>query len=173
MCEQRGYDYVGGCLIDRLKTDGGLGAITNDRPIWDQFPLGGFVGYPILRADPRKVVLTKGWVPILQGQHLALSGMACPDAECFAQVHHFKWVDGLHNRLATRAASLRGQRVRHWKESQRFVDYYDRHGGKFDINDKRLMMGRCDPEYPHWKEAKRIAVSLNAPFRRLMDALMR
>ncbi len=172
ICERRGYHYVRGCLIDRLMANGRLGAITRDRPIWDQFPLGAFIGYPLFRADPRKVVLAKGWVPIIQGQHLAYGGNACPACDFFVQVHHFKWTEGLYERLSARSSSLKRQHVSHWKESQRFVDYYVRNAGQFQMTDRRLLVASCDPEYRHWSQAKRIALSLDNPFRRIWDSIV-
>ena len=173
LCERRHWDHVTGCFVDRVRADGRIGVVDRDRPLGDQFPLGGWIGYPLLRADPRKVVLVKGAVPLLAGQHLALGGTACPPEECFAQVHHFKWVSGLAERLAARASALNRQGRWHWKESQRFVNYYHAHGGRFDLTDERLLVASCDPCYQRWEDVKRIALSLDAATRRVVDAMRR
>jgi hypothetical protein len=162
-CDQRGFDYVRGCFVDRVASDGGFPAIVSQTPIWDQYPLGGFLTFPILGGDPRKVVAAKGALPIMRGQHHALSGRACPARQCYAQVHHFKWVEGLDKRLAERAALLQAGGQMHYTESARFVQYYNQIGGKLNVEEPALMIAPCDPDYRRWEEVKKKVLAFPVP----------
>jgi len=149
-CDRHGYDVLTGAFVDRVSADGRFPAVQPGQPIAAQFPCGGFVSYPLLGADPRKVVAAKGRVVVVRGQHLALSGRACPIDEAFVQVHHYKWTGGLVARLRERAALLRRNGVAHWTESDRFVRYCESHGERLDLTDPRLMIAPCAPDYPYW-----------------------
>jgi hypothetical protein len=149
-CDSKGYDYISGAFVDRISADGTFPDVEYGRPLWSQFPLGGFISYPMLGADPRKVVAAKGYVDLTAGQHIALNGQACPIEEYYVQVHHFKYVKNLVDRLAARAQLLRQQNLPQWVESQRFVSYYNAHGGRIDIKDPRFMITDCDHEYKYW-----------------------
>jgi hypothetical protein len=154
--DRHGYDYITGAFVDRVAGDGGFPAVDLARPIAEQFPLGGFVSYPMIGADPRKVVAAKGRVPVVVGQHRALEGIGCPVEEIFVPVHHYKWTGGLAERMRVRADTLRG-RAAYWVEPDRLVQYYQEHGGRIDLRDPRFMIARCDPDYPHWPELTRMA----------------
>ncbi len=161
-CDRKGYDYITGAFIDRVSADGGFPAVDRSRPLGPQFPLGGVVSYPMLGADPRKVVAAKGFVTVVRGQHLALTGVGCPIEESFTQVHHFKWTAGLVDRLRDRAALLRRNEVQHWTESDRFVQYFTTHGGRIDCADPRFLLGSCEPSYPHWDRIRSLALAHRA-----------
>ena len=162
-CEQAGYDHVRGCFVDRIARDGALRPVDPEAPLEHQFPLGAFLSFPVLNADPRKVVAVKGPVVIQKGQHHALEGTACPARRHFIQVHHFKWVDGLVERLSKRAAELHAQGVPHWTESARFVQYFEKSGGRFPLADPRLLVGECAPEYLHWNAVKEMVLRMPRP----------
>jgi len=158
-CDRKGYDYITGVLVDRIGADGSFPEVEYDRPIWSQFPLGGLISYPMLGADPRKVVAAKGFVPLGVGQHVARGGRGCPIEMYFIQVHHFKWVKGLAHRLSKRAEMLRKSNVSHWVESQRFVSYFEEHYGKIDIADSRFRIVECDRNYKHWDYVRQMAIN--------------
>lgn len=161
-CDRKGYDYITGAFVDRFAADGGFPRVDRARPLWDQFPLGGFVSYPMLGADPRKVVAAKGHVRVCKGQHRALSGVGCPMEVAFAQVHHFKWTAGLVDRLRARAAELEANAVGHWTESARFVSYYESHDGRIDLTDPRFLMAPCGAGYPFWPRVLAMAMAHHA-----------
>jgi hypothetical protein len=156
-CDSKGYDYIRGCFVDRIDASGMFPDVECNRAIWQQFPLGGFISLPMLGADPRKVVAAKGYVTLNAGQHVASNGHGCPIEEYFIQVHHFKWVKNLVDRLAQRAEMLKRSNFSHWIESQRFVSYYEKHCGRIDINDPRFRIAECDRDYKHWDELTRMA----------------
>ena len=150
-CELRGFDYIEGGFLDRLGPDGTFPRVASDRNLWEQFPLGGFLSTPILDANPNKVVASKGHVGIAPGQHWATCGRGCPIDELYVPVHHFKWVEGIPQRLENRAAFYRSIGDPLWRESARFADYCRRHHGRIDISDPLLWIAPCSPSYPHWQ----------------------
>lgn len=158
-CDRKGYDYIRGTFVDRISADGSLRELGDDSDLMCQFPLGGFISYPLLGGDPRKVVAAKGRIPLAKGQHCALSGDGCPVKNLFVQVHHFKWVHGLAERLEKRAEELRNNGVPHWVESARFVSYYRSHGCRIEIQDPRFRIARCNPRYENWDLMRDIAVA--------------
>jgi hypothetical protein len=158
-CDRHGYDCVSGAFVDRLSADGGFPPVDPARSLWSQFPLGGYVSYPLLGADPRKIVAVKGRVPVGQGHHHAAADAPCPIEEVFVPVHHFKWTAGLLDRLRARADEFRRQQVAHWTESERFVQYIEAHDGHIDLSDERLLVAPCRPNYPFWPHIVEIALA--------------
>jgi hypothetical protein len=149
-CEREGYEYVRGCLVDRLSADGTLTPLRPDESIWTQYPLGSFLTYPLVRADPRKVVAAKGRVVFRSaGHHDTLTGVGCPGRELFVPVHHFKWVDTLVPYLEDRRELFKRMKNPYWGESDRCLAYLQRHG-RIDLDDPRLLVAPCNPEYPLW-----------------------
>jgi hypothetical protein len=145
-----GFEYVEGCVIDRVAEGGRLPAIRNDISIWEQFPLAGMLTYRIARAAIQKVVAVKGNQQLSGGQHLALSGRGYPRDRGFVPVHHFKWTSGLTHRLARRVAFFKETRQPYSEESSRLLTHFDKHGGNVDIYDSELLIARCARDYPHW-----------------------
>jgi hypothetical protein len=158
LSDQKGYDYITGAFVDRLAIDGGFPEVEAEKSIWSQFPLGAFISYPVLQADPRKVVAAKGHVALCKGQHKALSGKGCPAEEFFIQVHHFKWVADIAERLRKRALTQKQAKVMEWGESQRFISYYEKHGGKFDITDSRLLISKRYKDYEFWEQIREMFI---------------
>lgn len=148
-CDQKGFDYVEGCFIDRLALDGKLQAVKPCQSLWDQFPLGAFLSGPLLGAVVNKVVAARGSVRIGPGQHHAYSGVPCPATDLYIPVHHFKWTEGLLERLHPRIAAYKALREAAWIESDAFIQYYERKG-RIDTDDERFLVGTCSPEYQYW-----------------------
>lgn len=161
MCERRGFDYVEGCFLDRIAGDGGFPAVAAEPDIWQQFPAAGFLSYPLLNAYPRKIVLARGRVQVGPGQHIAGSGRGVPTDDVLVQVHHFKWVAGVRERLEARARTRDGNGDPFGDESWRFVSYYDANGGRIRLDDERFMIADCRSRpYPHWDKIKEIYKTL-------------
>ena len=148
------FDFVEGCVIDRIARDGSLPAVAADRAIWEQFPLAGMITFPILKANILKVVAAKGYVRLAWGQHSALSGRGCPREQQYIQVHHFKWWSGLTDRLEERVEFFKQHGVSIWDESQRFIDYCRQHDGKIDVSDPELFVAESGTEYTLWPNVK-------------------
>jgi hypothetical protein len=158
-CDAKGFDYVEGGFIDRIASDGGFAPVLRNRSIWEQFPLGGYISTPILDANPNKIVAAKGHVKLVPGQHAALSGRGCPAEECYVEVHHFKWVAGIVERLEQRVAFYKEQHDPLWQESAKFLDYVRAHDGRIDITDSLFHIAPCSPGHPCWNIVKRLCWS--------------
>jgi hypothetical protein len=76
--DDRGYDYVQGCVLDRISRDGSFPPVVPSVSLWDQYPLVGLITPHILKAEFLKVVAARGYVRLAPGQHYALTGMGCP-----------------------------------------------------------------------------------------------
>lgn len=159
-CDRKGYEYITGAFVDRIAADGGFPPLRPDVSLVAQFPLGGFLSWPLLGSDPRKVVAAKGRVPLVRGQHLARSGVPCPIDELFVPVHHFKWTAGVVERLRARVALCRNTGESHGVESERFLAYHARQGGRIDLTDARFLIAPCEPSYPHWPRVTGMAASM-------------
>jgi hypothetical protein len=152
-CDRSGYSYVEGAFVDRLAADGRLGIVRANGSIWSQFPLGAFLTGPLLGASVNKIVAVKGNVAVGYGQHQARGSEGCPVAEHYIPVHHFKWVDGLIDRLQHRIRTRQMLEEEVWHESDRFLSYYQRHG-RIETDDPRFLVSECGEDYPHWDKIK-------------------
>jgi hypothetical protein len=159
-CERRGYDHVEGCFVDRLARDGDFPAYRAGVPLAEQYPLGAHLSYPLAGANPCKVVAAKGRVALGPGQHFADGGTVCPASDVYVPVHHFKWTDGIVERLRRRAASRARAGDPYWDESARVVAHCDANGGRIDLGDPRFLVAPCAPAYPHWDAVKRECAAL-------------
>ena len=94
--EDRGFGAVHGQLVDRIAADGSLPDVQG--LLDETFPLAcdlsRCAGVPC-----RKIVLARGHVEIAPGHHLAASVRTWHN---MAEVHHFKWVNGVREELAAR-----------------------------------------------------------------------
>lgn len=152
--DQAGYDFVEGFLIDRVAKDGGLPPVHEEVGVWQQFPLAGAVTFPMIGGNMMKVAAARGSVRLSPGQHYAQAGNGCPISRCYVPVHHFKWTDGLADRLRKRVEFYRAVGDDLWQESERVVRYFDVHSGKININDEELMLRESGIMCPHEQELK-------------------
>ncbi len=155
-----GFDFVEGCMIDRVARHGDFPEIVRDKTIWEQFPLAGLITYPVLRANILKVVAAKGFVELAPGQHFALNGRGSPRDEFYIPVHHFKWCKGIVRRLKKRAEFYKLYDEPIWSESQRFVEYYDQHNGKIDVSDPNFFLAESTTDHPLWRSIKKQVLSV-------------
>lgn len=98
-CDNHGYTYIEGSLIDRLAKDGRLTTLTRESPIWAQFPLKAFLTGSLLRGVNNKIVAVKGLAVVGDGQYHSFSGVSCPPSISYVPVHHFKWIDSVPEML--------------------------------------------------------------------------
>jgi hypothetical protein len=157
--ENAGYDYVEGCVIDRISRDGSFPEIKQEVPLWEQFPLAGMITYPLLGANIQKVVAAKGLVKLGLGQHFARNGIGCPREREYIPVHHFKWFKDLVVRLQKRVEFYKAVNESIWVESQRFVDYCETHSGRIDVLDPQLLLAESAKDYVLWDQVKRMVLA--------------
>jgi len=159
-CDRQGYDHVCGALVDRVSGDGTLAPLRPQDSVWTQYPLGGYVTYPLLGGDLRKVVALKGRVTMGVGNHVAYSSTGCPLSRHVVPVHHFKWVGTLLPYLRKRCEDYRRLNKPWWIESDRCVRYFERHG-RLDLADPRFLIAPCEPDYAAWGKVIASIADLN------------
>ena len=89
-----------------------------------------------------------------------LAAAVCPPAVCFAQVHHFKWVAGLCERLQHRVSVRRAHADPFWIESRRVLDYLEPRQARFDVRDPAFLIDDCTSGYRHWPEVTALACAI-------------
>lgn len=163
-CEKNGYDYIEGCFIDRIAADGNFPSFSCDRPIEDQFPLGCVFTYRVLGGFPLKIVAAKGHVAVSIGNHSAMNGVGCPISKCFVQVHHYKWMNGLIDRLQNRANN-KDAGEKYTAECKKFVKYFYDNNGRIDISDPELWVSECKSGYKYWDLVRDCVMIYKSPIR--------
>lgn len=148
-CDANRFEFVEGCLVDRLASDGRLSTVSSLSDLWTQFPLGGFISARVNGAVVNKIVAMKGHVRLGQGQHQAASGRGCPVSRLYVPVHHFKWQAGLIERLTTRTAIPEFMNGLYHRECRRFIEHFQKEGC-IDLGNPDLLIGPCNPDYPYW-----------------------
>lgn len=171
--DRDGYQYVEGCVIDRLAADGAFPPIRSDVSIWKQFPLAGSLTYPLTRGAIQKVAAVKGNLTLAGGQHMALGGRGYPRERLYIPVHHFKWTEGVYGRLVDRVKFFQSTRQRFWEHFDSSARYIEAHGGRINISDPELMLAPCVRDYPHWETLKRLLFSKLAELKTPKAALAR
>jgi hypothetical protein len=152
--DQGVFDYIEGFLVDRVAIDGELRKIDSHQSLWEQFALAGLVTYPLLGGNCFKVAAAKGSTRVLAGQHYALRGRAWSRNVDWIAVHHFKWTEGLLERMRSRVRFYKSVGDDLWMESQRLVDYLEQNGGKIDVSDPRFVLHHSTERCPHEDKLK-------------------
>jgi Glycosyl transferase family 2 len=142
-CEERGENSIYGSFLDRISSTGELSLLRSDLPVGLQFPIGIPLTRKVLRAPADKVV--------------AVRGSLKPPATCTpmtilrdefggrisavrATIHHFKWHASVLKKLRERMDLYKqefhagNQQLRNYKESERFLLYYEIRG-RIDVRD--------------------------------------
>jgi hypothetical protein len=164
LCERGGYEHVCGCFVDRIGPDGTLPEVGADS-LWEQYPWGGSVTSRLIGAPTVKNCLMRGRTGVGGGHHGIPGATGLPRALSYVQVHHFKWTGSLVRRMRRRVQRYDSGE---WtlvypsvlEEARRVVHHLDRNGGRIDVGDERLMLGRCGSEYhetTRWPEIARDA----------------
>ena len=130
-----GVNLFRGVMIDRVAADGGLPAWDPDRPVWEQFPLACFLPTRFGGGERQKITFARGDLTLSNGNHYVNAGMTAQTIGKWVQVHHFKWDATVKERLAFRLLPAYREKTKDWTESQRSLDYFDAHGGRFDPDD--------------------------------------
>lgn len=140
MCERLGFDYVMGRLLDRVGPDGTFPDL-DDRPLWDQFPVGLNLTETLIGGTPAKVVFARASVRIVEGQHQAVTGVGCPEDGLNIVVHHFKWDASVVER--TRYMAWKNALEGNWYflQQRRFLKFIEAHG-RIPLDDPRLTVSR-------------------------------
>jgi hypothetical protein len=164
-CEENKWNLVRGGFIDRVGEDGVFSELTEDKPIFEQYPMAGFFRYPMSGACPNKVSLMKGSIEITSGQHYAkINGHTtwrwqgwnhpniAPYNDYSIQVHHFKW-DSTSIERIKKVADI-NQDYAYSKEYFEMYDSLRRNNFRVDISNEEYSFQRADkPDfnlYTNW-----------------------
>lgn len=164
-CQENNWEIVRGGFIDRIGEDGTFPTIVPDVSIWEQFPNAGFFRYPMSKACPNKICITKGYIQITSGQHYAIINdhttwrwqgwnhpLIAPIETHSVQVHHFKWDETAIKRIFD-VASI--------KEDYSYSDEYftmfnelKKTGNVINLDNKQFMFeqGLNYPEYDRYRQ---------------------
>lgn len=163
-CEREGFTHVCGCFVDRVGPGGTLPDF-DDRPLWEQFPLGGALSSRLVKAPTLKVGLIRGRLGVGGGHHGVPGATGLPRTTAYIQVHHFKWTRTVVDRMRRRAERYE---TGAWSETyhgvadeaRQTVAHFDRNQGRVDIDDERLLIGPCGSRFEDtatWKDIEREA----------------
>ena len=155
--------YLTGVFVDRISIDGALQPIIPNLSIWKQFPMAGFVSFPLAGATPYKITVCRGDIELSLGQH----GIIDPKykwpikGKIETQVHHFKWSQNLLNNLKTRQEKLtksiqllNGGDQSYILECSKILSYF-KYYNKIQINDPTFILsysGKKYTDYLYWDE---------------------
>jgi hypothetical protein len=135
-----GSQAIRGYMVDRLAGDGSLPKVVPDVPIWQQFPVMAHVTQMIAGAWTQKIVLTRYALKPAGGvNHTTVGNVFSPPpigTEALYRIHHFKWIEGLYDKLAIRIREGRFSGV-YYEECRRIIRYLDAHQA-FDVTDPAL-----------------------------------
>ncbi len=117
-----------GWILDRVAEDGTLAPIRSSPSIGEQFPIGCDFTSSVLKGWTQKIVLCRGRVQ-LQGGVNHDTCNAWYDEIPIGHgnqylVHHFKWTQGVDERLRSRLAQAAISPC-YSNECRRFLDHYD------------------------------------------------
>ena len=124
-----------GVMIDRVAADGGLPAWDARESVWKQFPIACFLPTRFGGGERQKITFARGDLTLSNGNHYVNACMLAQTIGKWTQVHHFKWDATVKERLAFRLLPAFRDHSKDWVESQRSLDYFDAHGGRFDPDD--------------------------------------
>ena len=135
--EKHRVNLFRGVMIDRVAADGRLPARDERISIWQQFPVACFLPTRFGGGERQKITFARGDLKLSNGNHYVRAGMLAQTIGKWTQVHHFKWDATVLERLAFRLQPAFRAHSPDWLESQRALDYFDAHGGRFDSDDLR------------------------------------
>ncbi len=135
--DERGLWALRGYFIDRLAADGRLATIRPEPNIFSQFPVRCRLSRNLLHAWDQKIMLCRSRFDLDSGHHDTHNAQRdeVPIAGEYI-VHHFKWTQGLVERIRERIATG-AVASKYIEECEIFLKSYDCKRG-FDLSDGRL-----------------------------------
>jgi len=117
-----------GWMVDRVAEDGALAPIRPSPSIGEQFPIGCDLTGSLLKGWTQKIVLCRGRVRLQGGVNhdtcnALYDDVPIGDGDQYL-VHHFKWMQGVDERLRTRLAHA-AIAACYSDECRRFLDHYE------------------------------------------------
>ena len=130
---------VHGHFIDRVAPDGKLAAVTAKPSLARQYPIECRLTEKILGGFTQKIMLARHEVTMHPGHHTASAPSGNHEIGTWRdyRVHHFKWRDGVMERLDWTLANV-AKRDSSWGvETQKFLDFV-KPFGRIPVEDPRL-----------------------------------
>lgn len=144
-CDAEGYVMVQGQFVDRFADEGELAPVRADISLWEQYPWGGTVTAQVTGGWPLKVCAIRGNLRFGDGGSHSLDYGADAfrnyaathrDPAAFpehAQIHHFKWEQGLLGRTRDKTMGVGGDReaidgAEFMHEYHALLAHVERHG---------------------------------------------
>jgi len=150
ICNRYKLDFLEGRLLDRVSRDGSLISINFSNSIEEQFPLGGFITNPLLKAWDKKIVIARSKKIVGGGHHIFLSDtdrQTLPYTKRINKysknilIHHFKWDSLLLTRF-NKYMTFSDPSLKFWKkEISRFLQYFSVFSG-INVEDKKFKFYR-------------------------------
>jgi len=138
--QTQGVNLFRGVMIDRVAADGHLPARDERISIWQQFPVACFLPIRLGGGERRKIAFARGDLTLSNGNHFVKAGHLAQTIDKWTQIHHFKWDATVRSRLEFRLRPNFRNHSQSWIESQRALDYFDAHGGHFDVADLKPLL---------------------------------
>ncbi|MGO9113219.1 MAG: hypothetical protein ACLP9L_28630 [Thermoguttaceae bacterium] len=135
--DERNLWALRGYFLDRLAADGRLPAVRPAPDIFLQYPIRCRLTRNLLHASDQKIMICRGRVDLNSGHHDTFNAYydAVPVAGDYV-VHHFKWTNGLLERMRARLA-IATINPMYAEECRRTLALYDPQRG-FDLSDSRI-----------------------------------
>ena len=145
-------DYIEGRLIDRVSESGKLIELNNRISLEEQFPLGGYITSPLLKAWDKKIVAARKNKIVGGGHHIFLNSanlrtlpyntkISGPFKD--VKIHHFKWDSQIINRFKG-YLDLKDESLFYWKkEISLFLNYYKKNF-KIKTKTKKFEFSKID-----------------------------
>jgi len=124
--QKDGSSHITGHFVDRITRSGKLTQDVPDIFIWEQYPQEADISKDLVKCYCTKVVLVKGSVPLVPGNHFVLDGSKCIKANC--RIHHFKWRANLAKALKRRVYYYQQHNIEWIPESLRVLEYIEKNG---------------------------------------------
>jgi len=116
-----GENCCRGIMVDRIAIDGSLPEIKQDTTLSEQFPLTYDITRSVLRAETRKIPITRGDLDVTGGSHYLTEkakAISTFNDEVLI-VQHYKWNKNVIEKLEERIKTHKN--IPHRRESQRFL----------------------------------------------------
>jgi len=164
-CERDNKNFVTGCFLDRVSDNGKLLELKENVSIWKQFPICGFLSFPLCEANPYKITLCKGKILLSEGQHSVDTGGQYPVTnELVSQVHHFKWTKCFKERFQKRLEKFElgdweGSYLGYSVEVKKTLKYFIFNDNKINIYEPIFLMSKSDEyfkSYFFWNKINKI-----------------
>jgi hypothetical protein len=150
--ENSNYDYIEGKLVDRVSESGKLIDIDLSKKLEDQFPLGGFITKPLLKAWDKKIVAARKNKIVGGGHHIFLDNEKFNTLPYKGKIdgpykniliHHFKWDSFVINRMKS-YLSLKDESLNYWKkEMSLFIKHYKKYS-RIKIDTKKFNFSKLE-----------------------------